>query len=154
MTHTRTFVLIRDVDVTGMSGTGPVADGVVFPDGTTVLRWRDVTGPNYDRGVRATTVVHPSPTSVEALHGHNGVTRIEWGPGMGVCKHCGDVIWTTNPSADPGYRFSWAHIGSGMGRCRPDEAAGRPYGYNAEPENTDCGNPCIGGNPHPDQPHA
>lgn len=153
MTHTRTFVLIRDVDVTGMSGTGPVADGVVFPDGTTVLRWRDVTGPNYDRGVRATTVVHESPESVLALHGHGGVTRIEWGPGMAVCKHCGDVIWTyVAPDAD-GASYTWGHT-TGLGRCRPDEDAGRPYGYNAEPENTDCHNPCIGSNPAPDQPHA
>lgn len=143
MTHTRTFVLMRDVDVTGMSGTGPVADGVVFPDGTTVLRWRDVTGPNYDRGVRATTVVHQSPESVIALHGHNGVTRIEWGPGAAVCKHCGDVIMT-NHTADDVRETWWGHMGSGMGSCRPDEDAGRPYGYNAEPEGTDCRRPCMG----------
>lgn len=140
MTHTRTFVLIRDVDVTGMSGTGPVADGVVFPDGTTVLRWRDVTGPNYDRGVRATTVVHESPDSVDALHGHNGVTRIVWGTSTGVCKHCGDVIG----AHDPDGRYGWVHADTSMGRCRPDEAAGRPYGYNGEPEGTDCGSPCLG----------
>lgn len=150
MTHTRTFVLIRDVDVTGMSGTGPVADGVMFPDGTTVLRWRDVTGPNYDRGVRATTVVHESPDSVDALHGHNGVTRIVWGTSTGVCKHCGDVIG----AHDPDGRYGWTHTDHGLGRCRTDEAAGRPYGYNAEPEGTDCGTPCIGSNPNPEQPHA
>jgi hypothetical protein len=154
MTHTRTFVLIRDVDVTGMSGTGAVADGVVFPDGTTVLRWRDVTGPNYDRGVRATTVVHESPESVDALHGHNGATHIEWGPASAVCKHCGDVVWTSHPTAAPGARFSWVHLLSGLGRCRPDEEAGRPYGFNAEPEGTDCQIPCMGSNPDPGQPHA
>lgn len=143
MTHTRTFVLVRDVDVTGLSGTGPVADGVVFPDGTTVLRWRDVTGPNYDRGVRATTVVHQSPESVEALHGHNGVTRIEWGASTGICKHCGETVAAHHPDG----RYGWTHPGTGLGRCRPDDDAGRPYGYNAEPENTDCASPCMGAKP-------
>lgn len=51
MTHTRTFVLYRDTDVTGISGTGPVADGVVYPDGVTVMRWRDVVGPNAEREI-------------------------------------------------------------------------------------------------------
>lgn len=74
----RTFRLIRDVDVTGLSGTGVVAEGVEFSDGITVLRWAEVTGPHYDRGVRATTVVHQNVQSVEALHGHDGATRIEW----------------------------------------------------------------------------
>ena len=50
-----------------------------FSDGTAVVRWREVTGPNYDRGVRATTVVFPNVEAVEALHGHNGATRIVWG---------------------------------------------------------------------------
>lgn len=143
MTHTRTFVLYRDTDITGISGTGPVADGVVFPDGVTVMRWRDVAGPNADAGVRPTIVVHESPESVEALHGHGGATRIVWGASTGVCKHCGDVIG----SAIPDGRHGWTHCDlpmRGLGRCRPDEDAGRPYGYNAEPENTPCSNPCLG----------
>lgn len=65
----RLFQLVRDVDVTGVSGTGTVADGVVFPDGTTVLRWR---------GDRQSTVVWPSIADVEAIHGHGGATRVEW----------------------------------------------------------------------------
>ena len=75
----RTFHLQRDEDVSGLSGTGIVAEGVEFSDGTAVVRWREVTGPNYDRGVRATTVVFPNIEAVEALHGHNGATRIVWG---------------------------------------------------------------------------
>lgn len=140
MSHTRTFVLYRDTDVTGISGTGPVADGVVYPDGVTVMRWRDVAGPNADRGVRPTIVVHESPESVEALHGHNGATRIVWGASTGVCKHCGEVI----AAHDPDGRYGWTHVDHGLGRCRPDETAGRLYGYNAEPENTQCSSPCMG----------
>ena len=63
----RTFTLERDTDVSGVSGTGTVADGVVFPDGVTVIRWR---------GERQSTVVWPSVEDVEAIHGHNGATRI------------------------------------------------------------------------------
>lgn len=140
MTHTRTFVLYRDVDVTGISGTGPVADAVVFPDGVTVMRWRDVAGPNADRGVRPTIVVHESPESVEALHGHGGATRIVWGASTGVCKHCGEVIAAHLPDG----RHGWSHPRTGLGRCHVDEATGRPYGYNAEPEGTECSTPCLG----------
>ena len=59
----------RDHDVSGVSGTGTVADGVVFPDGTTVIRWR---------GGRQSTVVWPGIDDVEAIHGHGGATRIVW----------------------------------------------------------------------------
>jgi hypothetical protein len=76
----QTFRLIREVDVSGISGVGVVAEGCVFSDGTTVVRWLelDEDNPNYQRGVRATTVVFPSIEAVEALHGHNGATDIEW----------------------------------------------------------------------------
>lgn len=65
----QTFTLERDTDVSGVSGTGTVADGVVFPDGVAVIRWR---------GDRQSTVVWPSIEDVEAIHGHNGATRIVW----------------------------------------------------------------------------
>jgi len=63
------FLLVRDEDVTGVSGTGVVAQGVEFHDGTVVLRWL---GPN------PTTVVHERIESVQAVHGHGGKTRIVW----------------------------------------------------------------------------
>ena len=76
----RRFELHRDVDVSGLSGTGVVAEGVEFTDGTAVVRWHelDPDSPNYQRGVRATTVVFPNVQAVEALHGHAGATRLEW----------------------------------------------------------------------------
>ena len=49
----RTFELHRDRDVSGVSGVGVVADGVAFPDGLSVVRWR---------GERQSTVVWPSTT--------------------------------------------------------------------------------------------
>lgn len=66
---TRRFVLVRDEDETGISGTGLVAFGVVFPDGVAVTRW------NSDV---AQTCVWASMDEVEAVHGHGGRTRIEW----------------------------------------------------------------------------
>lgn len=83
MDATRTFRVIRDTDITGLSGTGVVAHGATFPDGTTVVRWRelDPTDPNYARGVRATTVVFPNAEAVEALHGHNGATTLAYDDG-------------------------------------------------------------------------
>jgi hypothetical protein len=63
------FVLVRDKDVTGRSGTGVVAEGVVFTDGFAILKW--LREP-YALGIYET---------VEALisvHGHEGNTHIEF----------------------------------------------------------------------------
>jgi hypothetical protein len=65
------FKLIRDEDPTGISGTGFIAEGIVFDDGQAVVRWRTKWPTSvvfHDRGIE----------SVVALHGHDGATRIEW----------------------------------------------------------------------------
>jgi hypothetical protein len=67
----RRFVLERDDDVSGVSGLGIVAEGVVFFDGVVALRWTSAWPTSvvfHDRGMEA----------VEAVHGHNGKTRIVW----------------------------------------------------------------------------
>ncbi|WP_416976670.1 hypothetical protein [Streptomyces sp. T028] len=64
----RLFVLQRDTDVTGVSGPGPVADGVLWPDGTVVLRWRE----------RPSTSVWDSLDLMLSVHGHDGATRAVW----------------------------------------------------------------------------
>ena len=68
----RRFELHRDEDVSGISGTGVVAEGVAFSDGGPVaLRWTSEWPTSvvfHDRGVE----------SLEAVHGHNGRTRIVW----------------------------------------------------------------------------
>ena len=76
----RRFLLVREVDVTGISGLGAVAEGIEFSDGQVALRWLApyIADTHKERGVRPTTVIHESVQSVEALHGHNGATRIEW----------------------------------------------------------------------------
>lgn len=65
----RRFRLIRAKDISGVSGIGHVADGVMFTDEAVVIRWR---------GARPSTVVWPSIEDVEAVHGHDGSTWIEW----------------------------------------------------------------------------
>ncbi|WP_193319021.1 hypothetical protein [Nonomuraea phyllanthi] len=61
------FKLVRDEDVSGVSGTGEVADGVLWPDGAVALRWR---------GERPSTVHYNRIDDVKHVHGHNGSTRI------------------------------------------------------------------------------
>lgn len=67
----RAFQLERDVDESGVSGTGTVAEGVEFSDGTVALRWTSAWPTSvvfHDRGMEA----------VEAVHGHGGKTRVVW----------------------------------------------------------------------------
>lgn len=65
------FILQRDEDVTGVSGTGIVAEGVYFTDGTAALRWKSDWPTSvvfHERGIE----------SVRAVHGHDGKTRVIW----------------------------------------------------------------------------
>lgn len=64
------FELHRDIDETGISGTGVVAEGVVFTDGSCTLRWL----PGAAGAV--STVIYGDIADVEAIHGHGGKTRI------------------------------------------------------------------------------
>lgn len=65
----RTFTMVRDTDVTGYSGTGEVAEGIEFTDGTVVIRWR---------GPTASTVIWPDRQTAMRVHGHDGATRFEY----------------------------------------------------------------------------
>lgn len=69
VSEARLFVLHRDRDISGVSGTGVVADGVLWPDGTVTVRWR---------GSRPSTVHWNGLDDAEAVHGHGGATRIIW----------------------------------------------------------------------------
>ena len=65
----RAFNLNRIVDETGISGTGVVAQGVQFDNGYCALTWL----------TKNTSVAfYPSIEMLEAIHGHNGKTKIEW----------------------------------------------------------------------------
>ncbi|MFE4658128.1 hypothetical protein ACFRFJ_15765 [Streptomyces hydrogenans] len=68
----RPFVLVRDIDVSGVSGTGIVANGIEFPDGHAAIHW---TGSRWP-----TTTPHSCMESVTDIHSHGGATRVVWEP--------------------------------------------------------------------------
>ena len=65
----KTFKLRRLEDVSGVSGTGIVAEGVEFHDGQVVMSWL---------GVHHTMVVAPNIQEIERIHGHGGKSVVEW----------------------------------------------------------------------------
>jgi len=60
------FYLDRIEDESGISGTGHVADGVIFDDGVCVLHWK----------FGESTNVYNSIEQVDRVHGHGGKTKI------------------------------------------------------------------------------
>lgn len=60
----KTFRMLRN-------GQQVVAEGVIFPDGTTVVRWAVPGMPN-------STVVWASLEDAMVVHNHDGNTTIEW----------------------------------------------------------------------------
>ncbi len=81
----RYFQLHRDADVSGRSGTGVVADGVVFatpadfvfPDGTRLTMpggWCRL----WWRPAPSAVGLYRSVAEVEDVHGHGGATRFVW----------------------------------------------------------------------------
>ena len=66
---TKTFKLIRQKDVSGVSGTGTVAEGVVFQNGKTILCWTRV--PH-------SVTVFNSLDEMLMVHGHAGNTQLHW----------------------------------------------------------------------------
>jgi hypothetical protein len=65
----RRFVLVRSEDVSGVSGTGEVAEGVALSSGKTVLAWTRVP---------SSIDIYDSVDDLLAIHGHGGRTHIRW----------------------------------------------------------------------------
>lgn len=65
----RMFELFRREDATGTSGTGTVAEGVQFADGSCVLRWRTKV---------TSTAFYANVEDLQKIHGHNGMTEVIW----------------------------------------------------------------------------
>jgi len=65
----RRFVLIRVEDLTGVSGTGEVAEGTVFSSGLAVIRWLRVP---YAMGV------YQNLDDLISVHGHEGRTQLQF----------------------------------------------------------------------------
>lgn len=67
--YPRRFYLYRGVDETGISGTGVVADGVQWQDGTVTLKWL---------GGHSSEVSWRAMPDVVHIHGHGGKTMVVW----------------------------------------------------------------------------
>jgi hypothetical protein len=65
----RTFKLVRNEDQTGVSGTGVVAEGVVFSHGEVVLSWL-----TKHRSIG----VYPTLDELINIHGHEGRTVVQF----------------------------------------------------------------------------
>lgn len=63
----RIFVLKREEDESGVSGTGIVAEGIEFGNGKCVLSWR---------GEPNSMGVFGDIAAVEKIHGHRGKTKV------------------------------------------------------------------------------
>jgi len=63
------FYLERIEDESGVSGTGIVAEGVIFKNGRTVVSWM-----TYTNSIN----VYDNIETVEAIHGHDGRTLIRY----------------------------------------------------------------------------
>lgn len=63
------FYLNRKVDISGISGTGRVAQGFVFDNGVVAMTWLSQF---------TSTAIYQSIEHVEQIHGHAGATEIEW----------------------------------------------------------------------------
>lgn len=71
------FALTRTADPSGVSGTGTVATGVVWPDGRAAMLWSGLEPPRgYPHCVRQLQL-HADVAEIEAVHGHGGVTRVQ-----------------------------------------------------------------------------
>jgi hypothetical protein len=88
----RRFSLDRKVDESGVSGTGRVAEGVVFSNGKVALTWLTP---------HTSVCVYDSMEQVRAIHSHGGKTEIVWGE-----RNC---LYCKHPIED--------HWGDGCGAC-------------------------------------
>jgi hypothetical protein len=70
----RLFQLVRHTDVSGVRGTGTLADGVEWPDGAVILRWRG--------RWPVTSVWEGGLDALLAVHGQGGRTQVHWLPAI------------------------------------------------------------------------
>jgi prepilin-type processing-associated H-X9-DG protein len=73
----RVFLLIRHTDISGVSGTGVVAEGTEWTDGSVSLRWRSEHA--------STTFYEAGMGAVVAIHGHGGASEVVFLDGHDSC---------------------------------------------------------------------
>lgn len=67
--NVRRFALVRQQDVTGVSGTGTVAVGCQFENLRVAMSWLTTPG---------SEAFYQSIADVESIHGHDGATKVVW----------------------------------------------------------------------------
>jgi hypothetical protein len=70
----KSFSLHRHEDLTGVSGTGVVAEGVLFNNGKVAIAW----DPTKTKAEVVSVTIFDSIDDVKTLHGHDGATEIVW----------------------------------------------------------------------------
>jgi len=109
----RRFQLHRDQDVTGVSGTGVVADGVLFPDGAVTIRWR---------GDRPSTVAWACIEDAFHVHAH-GRHHFARRAGSGAAADRREL----------GRCVEWAGTQAGTTMAEVPEMGGRPRARRCRP---------------------
>jgi hypothetical protein len=94
----RRFHLERDVDVTGVSGTGTVAHGVMWPDGTATVRWATD---------RTSTQHWDRISDGYEVHTHGGNTRLVWDDPAEPCPEPGCEAEHDHPGWHVGGTTAW-----------------------------------------------
>lgn len=109
----RRFRLDRREDVTGVSGTGCVAQGVVFSDGTVAMRWMTE---------HKSTCLYSGISEVEAIHLHHGATVIRWEDP--ICSACGAAQEYHEIAARHCYACGAGQAAEPFMETRPDPSLG------------------------------
>ena len=65
----KAFVLFRNKDISGVSGIGVVAEGVLFSNGKVALEWF---------GEHASTNIYDSLEDMLFVHSHGSATEVVW----------------------------------------------------------------------------
>jgi len=88
MRTVRLFNLVRSEDKSGVSGTGVVAEGVEFSDGSCVMRWLSD---------KTSTAIYASVERLISIHGHEGATRVQYADSMVFDDEHGQWWLTDSP---------------------------------------------------------
>ncbi len=71
----KNFLLQRNEDESGISGTGVVAEGVEFDNGFCVMNWLTMADEKTGLG---SICMYPSIKILEKIHGHDGKTVVQY----------------------------------------------------------------------------
>lgn len=86
----RHFHLYRREDPTGVSGSGHVAEGVVFSNGWVAMTWLSA---------QPSMSFYTSISQVEAIHGHGGATRVVFHDREGAAPRTPPILTESMPAA-------------------------------------------------------